>query len=165
MPIVGSTSHNLLYRRYKMTKTLTLRSLDIPSIHKLGIGFDSLLDDILRINSQQSQSNYPPYNVIKHSDDKFSIELAVAGFNDGEIDIKLHNRTMTISGSKTTVEENDDEYLHRGISYRNFERVFPLAEHIEVVNALVKNGILTISLERHVPEALKPKTIDIKYLT
>jgi len=148
-----------------MTKTLTLRSLDIPSIHKFGIGFDNFLDEILKINSQQSQTNYPPYNVIKHSDDSFSIELAVAGFTDGEIDIKLHNRTMTIKGSKTVVEDSGDEYLHRGISYRNFERVFPLAEHIEVIDAAVKNGILTISLERHMPEALKPKTIDIKYLT
>ena len=144
-----------------MTKTLTLRSLDIPSIHKFGIGFDTLFDDLLR-NSQQGQNNYPPYNVVKLSDDNFYIEVATAGFSEGEIDIQLDNRLLTIKGSKKR-EDATPEYLHQGISNRDFVREFTLAEHVEVSNALIKDGILTVFLERRIPEERKPKTIAITY--
>lgn len=144
-----------------MTRTLTLRSLDIPSIHKFGIGFDTLFDDLLR-NSQQGQNNYPPYNVVKLSDDNFYIEVATAGFSEGEIDIQLDNRLLTIKGSKKR-EDATPEYLHQGISNRDFVREFTLAEHVEVSNALIKDGILTVFLERRIPEERKPKTIAITY--
>ena len=144
-----------------MTRTLTLRSLDIPSIHKFGIGFDTLFDDLLR-NSQQGQNNYPPYNVVKLSDDNFYIEVATAGFSEGEIDIQLDNRLLTIKGNKKR-EDATPEYLHQGISNRDFVREFTLAEHVEVANALIKDGILTVFLERRIPEERKPKTIAITY--
>jgi molecular chaperone IbpA len=145
-----------------MTKTLTLRSLDIPSIHKFGIGFDSLFDDLTRMTSQQSL-NYPPYNIVKQTDDTFYIEVATAGFSEGEIAVNLDNRVLTIKGQVSRDDDAAHEYLHRGISSRDFVREFTLAEHVEVVNASQKDGILKIYLERVVPEEKKPKTIAISY--
>jgi molecular chaperone IbpA len=149
-----------------MTNQLTLRSLDIPSIHKFTVGFDNIFDELMRLNSQQGQSNYPPYNVIKHTDDQFSIELAVAGFNDGDITVEVESNQLTIKGEQTQCLDDlvrEIEYLHRGISARNFVRTFTLADHVEVTNALVANGILTISLERKIPEEKKPKKIAISF--
>ena len=145
-----------------MTKTLTLRSLDIPSIHKFGIGFDSLFDDLTRMTSQQSL-NYPPYNIVKQTEDTFYIEVATAGFSEGEIEVNLDNRVLTIKGQVARDDDATYEYLHRGISSRDFVREFTLAEHVEVVNASQKDGILKIYLERVVPEEKKPKTIAISY--
>jgi molecular chaperone IbpA len=147
------------------TNQLTLRSLDIPSIHKFTVGFDNIFDELQRVTSQ-TRDNYPPYNVIKHSDDKFSIELAVAGFNDGDIDVEVESNQLTIKGEQTQCLDDlvkEIEYLHRGISARNFVRTFTLADHVEVANALVANGILTISLERKIPEEKKPKKIAISF--
>jgi len=148
-----------------MTNQLTLRSLDIPSIHKFTVGFDNIFDELQRVTSQ-TRDNYPPYNVIKHTDDQFSIELAVAGFHDGDITVEVESNQLTIKGEQT--QNLDDllkeiEYLHRGISARNFVRTFTLADHVEVANALVANGILTISLERKIPEEKKPKKIAISF--
>ena len=147
-----------------MTNTLTLRSFDIPSIHKFGVGFDTLFDELARVTSSQSNTNYPPYNVVKHSEDKFAIEVAVAGFREGDITITVDKNVLTIAGEQ--VQNLDDvtkEYLHRGIGARNFTRTFTLADHVEVVNAEVANGILTVILERKVPEELQPKKIAITY--
>jgi molecular chaperone IbpA len=151
-----------------MTRELTLRSLDIPSIHKFGIGFDSILDELMRVNAQQTNTNYPPYNIVKHSEDAFAIELAVAGFREGDIKITLEKNVLTIKGEQTVSideleKEESTEYLHRGISARNFDRTFTLADYVEVIGAKAENGILTIELERQVPEEQKPKTVDITY--
>ncbi len=143
-----------------MTKTLSLRSLDIPSIHKFGIGFDNMFDELMRMNSQQSL-NYPPYNIVKNTEDSFDIQVAVSGFGEGEIEVNLDNRVLTIKGQKK--EDLVAEYLHKGISTRDFVREFTLAEHVEVINASQKDGILTINLERIVPEEKKPKAIAISY--
>jgi molecular chaperone IbpA len=146
-----------------MTNQLTLRSLDIPSIHKFGIGFDSVFDELLRNTTQQATTNYPPYNVVKHSEDKFSIELAVAGFKEGDIDVQLERNQLTIKGEQATDLNTEVEYLHRGISARNFLRTFTLADHVEVTGAVVSDGILTVKLERIIPEEQKPKKIAITY--
>jgi molecular chaperone IbpA len=146
-----------------MTNTLTLRSLDIPSIHRFGIGFDSMLDELMRMNATQTNNNYPPYNIVQNSEDNFAIEIAVAGFTEGEISIELENRMLTITGNKIHDLDNPKEYLHRGISYRNFQREFILGEHVEIKSADHSNGILTITCERIVPEDKKPKTIAINY--
>jgi molecular chaperone IbpA len=149
-----------------MTRELTLRALDIPSIHKFGIGFDTILDELMRVNAQQSNTNYPPYNIVKHSEDAFAIELAVAGFREGDINITLEKNILTIKGEQLQdldELEKDVEYVHRGISSRNFDRTFTLADYVEVVGAKAENGILKIELERQVPEEQKPKTIAIAY--
>lgn len=146
------------------SNTLSLRSLDIPSIHKFGIGFDSLFDELSRVTSLQSNGNYPPYNVVKHSEDRFSIELAVAGFREGDITVTVDKSQLTISGEqKTDLDAPALEYLYRGISARSFARNFTLADHVEVIDAKVVNGILVVDLERKVPEEMKPKTIAITY--
>ena len=149
-----------------MTRELTLRTLDIPSIHKFGIGFDSILDELMRVNAQQANTNYPPYNIVKHSEDAFAIELAVAGFREGDIKITLEKNVLTVKGEQTlSIDEleKEVEYVHRGISARNFDRIFTLADYVEVIGAKAENGILTIELERQVPEEQKPKTVAITY--
>ena len=143
--------------------TLTLRSLDIPSIHKFGIGFDSVLDELLRVSSGPVASNYPPHNVIKTGDNTVTIEMAVAGFDDGEVSISLENNVLTVQGSQLQNEPVNYEYLHRGLSSRDFEQNFRLAEHVEVKDATIKNGILTVLLERDVPEEKKPRSIAINF--
>jgi len=148
-----------------MTRELTLRSLDIPSIHKFAVGFDTIIDELQRVSNQRD--NYPPYNVVKHDDDHFTIEVAVAGFQEGDINITVEKNILTIKGEQAIKVYQEDEaqpeYLHRGISSRNFVRTFPLAEHVEVIGAKAENGILMVELERQVPEEQKPKSIAITY--
>lgn len=146
-------------------KTLSLRSFDIPAIHKFGIGFDNIFDELMRANAQQTNVNYPPYNIIKHDEDKFSIELAVAGFREGDIQITLEKNILVVSGDRPYVSETETSstYLHQGIGGRRFAREFTLAEHVVVVDASSENGILTINLERQVPDEQKPRTIAITY--
>ena len=146
-----------------MTKTLHLRSFDIPAFNKFGIGFENLFDDLQRVTQIQSSSNYPPHNVIKTGDNTVTIEVAVAGFAEGEIDIALDKRLLTITGNKQRDDDAAHEYLHRGISSRDFKQTFPLAEHVEVKGATVRDGILTVLLEREIPESAKPKSIAITY--
>jgi molecular chaperone IbpA len=150
-----------------MTRELTLRTLDIPSIHKFGIGFDNILDELMRVNAQQVNTNYPPYNIVKRSEDAFAIEIAVAGFREGDVNITLEKNVLTITGAQTLTDledlETEVEYLHRGISARNFTRTFTLADHVKVLSAAAENGILRIELERQVPEEQKPKTVAITY--
>ena len=146
-----------------MTKTLTLRSFDIPQLHKFGVGFDSMLDELMRVTSQQTNSNYPPHNVIKTGENTVTIEVAVAGFAEGEIDINLDKRQLTISGETQRESDAAWEYLHRGISSRDFKHVFTLAEHVEVKSASITKGILSVYLEREIPEDARPKSIAITY--
>jgi len=144
--------------------SLALRSLDIPSIHKFAVGFDNVFDELLR-HSAQSNVNYPPYNVVKHSEDKFSIEIAVAGFKNSEIDVEVEKRQLTIRGEKSIeISENNNtpEYLYKGISNRSFIRTWTLADHVQVTGAHAVDGILRVELERIVPEEQKPKKILIK---
>jgi len=143
--------------------TLTLRSIDIPSIHKFGIGFDSVIDELFRLPSANQNTNYPPYNIVKQTEDKFSIELAVAGFKEGDISIEVEKNQLTISGEQVIDLDTAVEYLHRGISARNFVRTFTLADYVEVNGAKVADGILIIELERKVPDEKKPKKIAINF--
>jgi molecular chaperone IbpA len=101
--------------------------------------------------------------VIKTGDHTVTIEVAVAGFAEGEIDISLDQRLLTITGAKKTEKDQEHEYLHRGISARDFKQTFPLAEHVEVKGATIRDGILTVLLEREIPESAKPKSIAIAY--
>ena len=144
-----------------MTNQLTLRSLDIPSIHKFAVGFDNMFNELMR--TSQDNTNYPPYNIVKHTEDNFSIELAVAGFKDGEVTITTERNQLVVKGEQVTDLDDTKEYLHKGISARNFIRTWTLADHVEVVGATSENGILTISLERKIPEEQKPKSIAINY--
>lgn len=145
-----------------MNKTLTLRTFDIPQLHKFGIGFEPMFEELQRF-ANQSNNNYPPHNVIRTGDNTLTIEVAVAGFAEGEIDIQVAKRTLTITGEQLREEDESWEYLHRGISSRNFTHTFSLADHVEVKSASIRNGILRVYLERIVPETDKPKSIAINY--
>jgi len=135
--------------------------MTISNIHSLFpasfVGFDRLFDEIDRFSTPQT---YPPHNLVKVSDDKWAIELAVAGFKDEEISVEAKDGFLVVTGAK----EGDDEreYTHKGISTRKFERKFKLADHVEVKGAAMQNGILAIGLERILPEELKPRTIKIQ---
>ena len=107
--------------------------------------------------------SYPPYNIIKTDDDHYVIEVAVAGFSQDEITITEHDGQLEITGTKAASDENQPSFLHRGISSRKFNRSFNLADYVVVKSADMENGILTIGLERLVPEEMKPKTIAINY--
>jgi molecular chaperone IbpA len=143
--------------------TLTLRAHDIPSIYKFAVGFDSMLDELLRISPAQ-QTNYPPFNLLKVDEDTFHIEIAVAGFKEGEIDVTIEKNLLTVKGAKKDGIPDNIEYLHRGVSTRNFERTFPLGPNIEVKGAVIRDGMLIIDLVREVPEEEKPKSIAISYI-
>ena len=149
-----------------MTKTLTLRSLDIPQLHKFGIGFDSMFDEILRVNAQQSNNNYPPYNIVQINEDEYMISIAVAGFGQDNLTITKDKNFLIVEGkhSSETVETEDINYLHKGISERNFRREFQLAEHVVGIYSTLELGILNIHLKREVPEEQKPMTIAINYI-
>ena len=150
-----------------MTKTLTLRSFDIPAIHKFGIGFDNMFDELMRVSAQQGNTNYPPYDIVQINDDEYMISVAVAGFGHDNLSVTKDKKVLIIEGthSRDTVDNEDAtaKYLHKGISERNFRREFQLADHVEISNAHLELGILNIHLTREVPEDAKPKTIAISY--
>lgn len=139
-----------------------MRDFDLTPLYRSAIGFDrmaNLLDSITR--SEQAQPSYPPYNIELTGDDKYRISMAVAGFDQSELDIQVHENTLTVSGKKAADAEQK-KFLHQGIAARNFERRFQLAEYVEVKAASVDNGLLHIDLVREVPEAAKPRTIAIE---
>jgi molecular chaperone IbpA len=150
-----------------MTKTLTLRSFDIPALTKFGIGFDNMFDELMRVNAQQSSTNYPPYDIVQVNDDEYMIAVAVAGFGYDDLSVTKDKKILVIEGkhSRETVENEDStaKYLHKGISERSFRREFQLADHVEITGAHLELGILSIHLTREVPEEAKPKTIAITY--
>jgi len=148
-----------------MTKTLTLRSFDIPSIHKFGIGFDNMFDELMRVSAQQSSTNYPPYNIVQINEDEYMISLAVAGFGLDNLSVTKDKKFLIIEGKEydPDCEKIVPNYLHKGISNRDFRREFQLADHVEISNAHLELGILSIYLKREVPEDAKPKTIAISH--
>ncbi len=134
---------------------------DTTALNRALIGFDQLFDNVERRFANQIQNNYPPYNVIKHDDNTFEIEVAVAGFNKEDITVQVDQDQLIIKGQKPQVE-TEVQYMHRGLAARDFERTWTLADHMEVGEAELTNGILSVKLTRIVPEALKPRLIAIK---
>ena len=134
---------------------------DFTPLFRSTIGFDRLarlVDAATHVDS--SAQSYPPYNIETTGEDAYRLTMAVAGFGRDEIDITVHENTLTVTG-KAQKEEDGGRYLHRGIARRAFERRFSLADHIKVTGASLDNGLLNIDLVREVPEAMKPRTIKI----
>ena len=121
------------------------------------VGFDDIFNTLQRASIPQS--NYPPYNIIKKGETYF-IEIAMAGFKKSDIDIQVEDNTLTISANYSS-RENDIEFIHKGISEREFYKSFALAEYVEVKKAKMVDGILVIELEKNIPEEQKPKKIKI----
>ena len=141
-----------------------LTTLDLPALHRHAIGFDRMFEELTRtFTNTRNTGTYPPYNIFKQGDNKFYIEIAVAGFSEKDLDISLAEQTLTITCTQNADDKNTDRnYLHQGISARDWQRTFHIYE-MEVKNALVKNGILTIELEHVIPEEKKPKKIAITF--
>jgi molecular chaperone IbpA len=134
---------------------------DTQALNRALIGFDQLFNNVERRFANQVQNNYPPYNVIKHDDNTFEIELAVAGFDKNDITVEVDQDQLIIRGTQAQAE-TELQYMHRGLAARDFERSWTLADHMEVGEAEMTNGILRVKLTRVVPEALKPRLIAIK---
>ena len=138
-------------------------AFDFAPYRRSTVGFDRLFDMLENSAAGQSQENYPPFDLIKTGDNDYRIELAVAGFKADEIDITAQQNVLLVTGRKKS-EESDDrasEYVYRGIANRSFERRFALADHIQVKGADLKDGLLAIALVREIPEAMKPRKINV----
>lgn len=139
-----------------------ITSLDLQPFYKNSVGIDRLFDSMLSRIDNSTSTNYPPYNIIKKDEDNYVIEVATAGFAEGEIDVQVNDGQLIVTGEKAETE-TEVNYLHQGIGTRKFVRSFQLAEYVEVKSATVENGILVVMLEREVPETMKPKSIAITY--
>ncbi|MEG3767254.1 Hsp20 family protein [Alteromonas sp. 14N.309.X.WAT.G.H12] len=139
-----------------------MRTIDLSPLYRSFIGSDRLATFIDNAARFENQSTFPPYNIELLEENKYRIAMAVAGFSDNEIQIEVQENTLTVSGKKEAKEEKDDRrFLHKGISERNFERKFQLGDHVNVIGAALKDGLLNIDLERIIPESKKPKRIEI----
>ena len=137
-----------------------LRTIDptaLAQISRALVGFDRYFNGL----PSNLNGNYPPYNIVKYEDNKYGIEVAVAGFTKDEITVEVDQDQLMIKGKKATASDTV-EFLHRGLAARDFEQTFTLAEYMEVKGATVVDGMLKIEIERVVPEALKPRLITIK---
>ena len=138
---------------------------DFTPLSRSFIGFDRMAGLIDNAAKFSGTGSYPPYNIAQMGDDKYLIELAVAGFSEADLSIETHENVLTIVGTKAANENVDadmpDTYLHRGIAERGFERHFQLADHVIVTGAKLTNGMLRIDLRRELPEAMKPRSIAI----
>jgi molecular chaperone IbpA len=138
-----------------------MRTYDLTPLYRTTVGFDrlaSLLDSVLTADTQQN--GYPPYNIEKTGEDAYRISVAVAGFAESELTIEARDGVLIVAGKKAA-EETERNYLHRGIATRAFEKRFQLADHVRAVGAVTENGLLHVDLVREVPEALKPRRIEI----
>ena len=137
-----------------------LTTLDINKLTPYAVGFDRVFDDMFRyIEHNTNSTGYPPYNIIKDGE-KFQIEIALAGFSKDDIEVEVADNTLSVRSDKKA--DVDDYAIHRGISYRRFDRKFTLADDIVVTGANLENGLLRIELERVVPEEKKPRLIEVK---
>lgn len=127
------------------------------------VGFDHIFGDIERLAAHHQKDHYPPHNIIKHSDDEYLIELAVVGFKEEDIDISTHDGILTVKGNRSQ-RRDQDLYVHKGISGRQFERSFRLSEFVEVKGADLQDGMLVIHLERRIPEEMRPRKIKINQI-
>ena len=138
-----------------------MRTFDLAPLYRATVGFDQIADLMDRVvTNDVAQPTYPPYNIEKTADDAWRISVAVAGFADDELNVEVRENALIVTAKKAA-EEGERTYLHRGIATRAFERRFHLAEHVRVTGASHVNGMLNIDLAREVPEALKPRQIEI----
>ena len=143
-----------------MTK---ITSFDLTPFYRNTVGIDRLFDRITQQIDHAAGTNYPPYNIVETGENLYEIQVAVAGFTQGEVSINVKDGELIITGEKTEEIPEGHIYRHQGISARKFIRTFSLADHVEVREAVSKDGILTVKLERIIPESAKPKTIAITY--
>ena len=137
-----------------------MRNFDLTPLYRSTVGFDRLANILDNVTRTDGGTSYPPYNIEKTGDDAYRISIAVAGFSDAELTIEARDGQLVISGKKADSDE-EVTFLHRGIATRAFEKRFQLADHVRATDAITKDGLLHIDLVREVPEALKPRKIEI----
>jgi molecular chaperone IbpA len=143
-----------------MTK---ITAFDLTPFYRNAIGVDRLFDRIVNQIDHAASTNYPPYNIVETSENTYEVQVAVAGFSQGDLEITVKDGELIITGEKTDSLPEGHVVRHHGISSRKFIRTFSLGDYVEVRTAVARDGILTVKLERIVPESAKPKTIAITY--
>ena len=141
-----------------------MNRLDLTPVFRSAIGFDRManLVDTMMATGSDAQSNWPPYNIERHGEDNYRISMAVAGFGEDDLEVTIHDQMLIVRGTQNEAEAAEDvTYLHRGIAGRNFERRFQLADFIQINGASMKDGLLHVELERVIPDAMKPRRINI----
>ena len=136
-----------------------MRTYDLTPLYRNTVGFDRMFDLLENVGKVEA-GGYPPYNIERLDEDEYRITLAVAGFSHADLDIEVHENTLTVAGVRPEGEEQRT-FLHQGIAGRSFERRFQLADHVKIEGATLVNGLLNIELKREIPEAKKPRKISI----
>jgi len=137
-----------------------MRTFDFAPLYRSVVGFDRLADLLEAASTETASTGYPPYNIERTAENEYLIEIAVAGFRPEELNVEVKENLLTVQGRKTANDEAR-QYLHRGLAERNFERRFQLADYVVVTDADLQDGLLRLSLKRELPEALKPRRIQI----
>ena len=138
-----------------------MTTIDFSPLFRSMIGFDRL-SSALEAAQRAESGGYPPYNVEVSGENAYRITMAVAGFSENDLDIEVKENILTVSGNRKTEDDRDTRYLYRGIATRGFERRFQLADYVKVVDARMENGLLHIDLVREIPEAMKPRKIEVR---
>ena len=140
-----------------------MRTYDFSPLYRSAVGFDRLARQLESAARSSQENGWPPYNIETTGEDAYRIEIAVAGFSADELNIEAKENLLTVTGKKAANDDGapQNTYLHRGLSERDFERRFQLADYVVVKGAALANGLLTVELKRELPEALKPRSIEI----
>ena len=141
-----------------------MRTFDFSPLYRSAVGFDRMTSLLDAAEKNAAADSYPPYNIVKTSEDAYQISVAVAGFGPQDLDVEVREGQLVVIG-KGANEGDDANFLHRGIARRAFERRFQLADHVEVEAADLKDGLLVIDLVREIPEAMKPRKVEIQSAT
>ncbi len=136
-----------------------MRNYDLTPLYRTTVGFDRMFDLLDHVGKSEA-TGYPPYNIERVDEDRYRITLAVAGFSEGDLEIELHENALKVLGARPE-DDGSRTYLHQGIAGRSFERRFQLADHVKIEGASLVNGLLDIELRREIPEAKKPRKIEI----
>lgn len=140
-----------------------MRTFDYSPFYRATVGFDRVFDLLDSVVSQSGSNGYPPYNIEKVGDNAYRIVMAVAGFAEAELNVTQKENELLVTGQSAQNGQDDSkQYLYRGIAGRNFERRFQLADHVKVTGAKLANGLLTVELQREIPEEKKPRAIPVQ---
>jgi len=139
---------------------INMRAFDYSPFYRASVGFDRVFDLLDSVAGQANSNGYPPYNIEKAGDNAYRIVMAVAGFAEAELNVTQKENELLVTGQQAP-NDGDKQFLYRGIAGRNFERRFQLADHVKVTGAKLANGLLTIELQREIPEEKKPRAIPI----
>jgi molecular chaperone IbpA len=142
---------------------IKMRTVDYSPFYRATVGFDRVFDLLDSVSSQSAANGYPPYNIEKAGDNAYRIVMAVAGFAEAELNVTQKENELLVTGQTAPTDgQEEKQYLYRGIAGRNFERRFQLADHVKVTGAKLANGLLTIDLQREIPEEKKPRAIPVQ---